>query len=274
MSELRVNRIQSQSGLPIEMPTSLAYTPAGVGAVATNVQSKLRALKSIRDYGGVADYTGTPQYDGVDASRITATDNTAAFENLINTAITAGHDSVHIPAGHWGIKTGNLAFSNFNSLRIFGDGIGVTILDFIKEDFTKTTVVDNADAQCIAHFAIGNQLTFQDLTIKATTKKGVVNGAAGSDRVYEGAIWGFKIQNVKQVRFTRVRAEQFNYRGFSVYGTSTERVIAEHCEGFNNVGSGFWVNDAAVFKVVGGEFAYNGIFGNPGTGYGDRKSVV
>jgi len=55
MSELRVNRIQSQSGLPIETPTGIGFTPAGVGAVATTVQSKLREFVSVKDFGVVGD---------------------------------------------------------------------------------------------------------------------------------------------------------------------------------------------------------------------------
>lgn len=253
---------------------SVGYTPAGTGAVATSVQAKLRESKTLSDYGGVADYTGTPLYDGADAGRVTATDNTVAFQNLVNAAIAAGQDSVRIPAGHWGIKTGNLSFTGFDRLRIHGDGIGVTILDFIKEDTTHTggVVVTNAQANAIATFTTGNGLEFQDMTVKATTKGGLVNGAPGSNRVYEGAVFGFKINNVAEVRFTRVRAERFNYKGFSVYGTSTNRVVITHCEGFYNVGSGFWVDDAATVRVTGGEFAYNGVFGETGTGYGVTAS--
>jgi hypothetical protein len=229
----------------------------------------------IRWFGGVADYGGTPVYDGADAGRITATDNTLAFQRLVNAAITAGKDAVRLPAGHWGIKTGNLSFSNFGKLRIFGDGTGVTILDFIKEDtsFTGGAVVSPAQANAIASFTTGTELEFQDLTVKATTKGGVVNGVAGSNRVYEGAVWGFKINNVATVRFTRVRAERFNYRGFSVVGIATERVVMQHCEGFYNASSGFWVENAAIFRVQGGEFAYNGVFGETGTGYGVTASA-
>lgn len=230
---------------------------------------------NIKWFGGVADYTGTPLYDGADAGRVTATDNTTAFQNLVSAAIAAGHDSVRIPAGHWGIKTGNLSFASLNKLRIFGDGIGVTILDFIKEDASNTgaTYVDEAKANVIASFTAGNYLEFQDLTVKATTKAGLVNGPAGMSYTYQGAVWGFNINNVKDVRFTRVRAERFNYRGFNVYGSATERVTLLHCEGFLNTATGYWIRDAALLKIVGGEFAYNGILGEPGTGYGVTGSA-
>jgi hypothetical protein len=235
-------------------------------------------VMTLRNKGGVADYAGTPLYDGADAARITATDNTAAFNTLVNAAIAAGHSAVKIPAGHWGIKTGNLAFSNFDKLRIFGDGIGVTILDFIKEDATRVTGIDETSSpNVIATFTTGNGIEFADMTITATTKAGVVNGTTGpanAAAVYFGAVWGFNINNVKDVRFTRVRAEHFNHRGFSIYGTATERVTIMHCEGFYNVASGFVISNAATVKVISGEFAYNGILGNPGTGYGITASVA
>lgn len=246
-------------------------TSNGAGQVGIGQQTLAAAIPlNLARSGGVADYAGTAVYDGADSGRITATDNTTAFNALITAALAAGKNAVRIPAGHWGIKTGNLSFSNFDKLRIYGDGIGQTILDFIKEDTSHTggAYVDHATANAIASFTTGNAIEFQDLTLKATTKGGLVNGAAGSGRVYEGAVWAFKINNVAEVRCTRVRVEHFNYRGFSIYGTATQRVVLTHCEGFYNAGSGFWVEDAAVVRVNGGEFAYNGIFGEIGTGYG------
>jgi hypothetical protein len=56
---------------------NVAYTPAGVSAVATNVQTKLRESVSVMDFGAVGNGT---------------TDDTAAFQAAINTAKT-----VYIP---------------------------------------------------------------------------------------------------------------------------------------------------------------------------------
>lgn len=90
MSELRVNRIQSQSGLPIEMPTGLGFTPAGAGAVATNVQSKLRETVSVKDFGAVGN--------GV-------TDDTAAIQAAITAVGLAGGGLVFFPAGFYRVSS-------------------------------------------------------------------------------------------------------------------------------------------------------------------------
>ncbi|HFT7741877.1 TPA: phage tail fiber protein [Pseudomonas aeruginosa] len=246
-----------------------------IGFEGRTVRDKLMELVSLADKGGVPDYQGTPLYDGNDGSRITATDNTAAFSALITEAISRGDACVHIPAGHWGIKVGQLNFSNFEKISIVGDGMDTTIIDFIHEyaPVTGGGYVTNDIAHAIAKFASGDSIEFSNLTIKGTTKKGLVTGAPGSNWTYEGAVWGFILQNVNRIRLDRVRVEHFNYRGFSMYGSETKEVIINECEGFYNVGSGFWVEDTDSMLVTGGEFAYNGISGEVGTGYGVTGST-
>lgn len=246
-----------------------------VGFEGRTVRDKLLESVSLADKGGVADYTGTPLYDGNDLSRITATDNTAAFNALITEAISKNESVVRIPAGHWAIKTGQLSFDGFDNIAIVGDGKDVTILDFLHEyaPVTGGAIVDDATAHAIARFANGNSIEFRDMTIKGTTKKGLVTGLPGSNWVYEGAVWGVKINNVKRVRLDNVRVEYFNYRGFSVSGAAVQEVIINECEGFYNTSSGFWIEDADLMIVNGGEFAYNGVQGEPGTGYGVTGST-
>lgn len=224
-------------------------------------------------FGAIADYTGTPLYDGADGSRVTGTDNTAALYNCVNAAISSGCNVVLLPPGHFGIKTGNLLFSNFGTLRICGSGIDATVIDYIKEDATGSSYVDETVANCIAKFSTGDSLEFSDLTIKATTKAGLVTGAPGSNDVYRGKVWGLKLENIKSIALNRVRVDYFNYRGISVYGSLTERIKLTDCSGNYNAGSGFWIQDAAALHVFGGTFSYNGIFGETGTGYGVTASA-
>lgn len=65
--------------------SNVQYTPAGIGAVATNVQAKLRESVSVKDFGAVGD--------GV-------TDDTAAIQAAIN-----AHDYVVFPEGTYKVTS-------------------------------------------------------------------------------------------------------------------------------------------------------------------------
>ena len=114
MSELRVNRIQSQSGLPIETPTGIGFTPAGVGAVATTVQSKLREFVSVKDFGAIGD--------GV-------ADDTAAIQRAIDACLNG---TIHFPVGHYRVSnTLTVRYStdtHIISVNLCGEGLGSVII--------------------------------------------------------------------------------------------------------------------------------------------------
>lgn len=100
----------------------VSYSPAGTGAVATTVQSKLRESVSVKDFGAVGD--------GV-------TDDTAAIQAAINAAALSG-GSVYMPKGDYklvgtagldGITTGVTVpytgegiQASGKSITIYGDG--------------------------------------------------------------------------------------------------------------------------------------------------------
>jgi len=91
---------------------AVTYTPAGVGAQTTTVQTKLRETVSVKDFGAVGD--------GV-------TDDTAAFL----AADTSGTTSLIIPGGTYKL-TGPLSFSNIRHITPIGPvtlsftGLGAT----------------------------------------------------------------------------------------------------------------------------------------------------
>jgi hypothetical protein len=81
--------------------SQIAYTPAGAGAVTTNVQTKLRESVSVKDFGAVGDGT---------------TNDTVAIQAAIN----SGSTSIYFPTGTY-IVTG-LVLTAFTGV-IFGSGI-------------------------------------------------------------------------------------------------------------------------------------------------------
>src|SRR5690625_3808619 len=110
--------------------------------VETQLAETVEQIGFASQYGFVADYEGNPQYDGNDENRITATDNTQAFETMLDDAIAKKNLTVYFPRGHYGIKTGNIEKDLTGcTLTIIGDGMENTIIDFIKEDDTKTSYV-------------------------------------------------------------------------------------------------------------------------------------
>jgi hypothetical protein len=113
-----------------------------VKGIADSNTSALADIVSCRQYGFVADYTGKPQYDGNDGTRITCTDNTLAFQKMLDDCIAKKNLRVYFPAGHYGIKIGNVQRDLTGcNLSIFGDGMDLTIIDYVKEDATHNTTV-------------------------------------------------------------------------------------------------------------------------------------
>ena len=70
--------------------SQISYTPAGTGAVATNVQAKLRQTVSVMDFGATGDGT---------------TDDTAAVQAAINALSAAGGGVLNFPAGTYKITS-------------------------------------------------------------------------------------------------------------------------------------------------------------------------
>jgi hypothetical protein len=236
---------------------------------------------NIKGFGAVADYAGVPLYDGNDSARITATDNTSALDDALNESFAVnGVLNLYVPSGHYGFKLDSItktASANWHTLIIRGDGVDVSILDFIFEDVTETSYVQPASAHSLLHLDGFDTVIFKDITTKATTKNGPVDGnmdpSETNESVYYGSVWFSKIENCADVKFINNKTSHCNYRGHSVVGDDTtldtkSRVIIDNCIGCYNSSSGYWVDKAYSTKITNSEFYRNGYLGITATGYG------
>jgi hypothetical protein len=107
------------------------YTPAGTGAVATTVQAKLRESVSVKDFGAVGD--GNPETG-------TGTDDAVSIQAALDAVYNAGGGTVYFPAGVYMIKSG---LSVGAQMTIAGSGWDASQIMIHKDapDFTS-----NADA--------------------------------------------------------------------------------------------------------------------------------
>ncbi|HFG0171223.1 TPA: hypothetical protein ACGE6J_004433, partial [Escherichia coli] len=280
--------------LPKDVPA--ASTPDSTGGIGAGkwvqvgdliLTEKIdRALFNnfIYNFGGIPDYTGAPLYDGNDASRITATDNTPMLLNALTNGIIKNNVlRIHIPAGHYGFSGDKIILDPttlpYKKIIISGEGEGVTILDYIKEDNTGTGNTEQGDnAKELLRFEVGfDHVEFQNITLKCTTKTGFVNGTPSSDpsnwAIYNGTIWFAHIKQAKKVVLRSVTTEHGNYRCLSIDGISeTSPGVTElemhDCTGRYNTGSGFWLRGIKKSRIFNCYGYRNGNKGVTATGYG------
>lgn len=108
-AEVKFTTTQQQSAGAVDA-AQVSYTPAGTGAVTTNVQAKLRQYVSVKDFGAVGDG---------------ATDDTAAIA-AAETACLASGQSLYFPAGTYKCLTGLTK----KSVNWHGDGKYKSVLSF------------------------------------------------------------------------------------------------------------------------------------------------
>lgn len=223
------------------------YNPAGTGAVATNVQSKLRESVSVKDFGAVGD--------GV-------TDDTAALQNAINYVI-ANNKVLRIPAGTYLYSSLNAITTS--NVSILGDGSGDTVLKFTGTgialdigtsaafrqsiNLSGFTVEGNANTTNIIRATAIARSQWTDINVReanSSTGVGFVFRAIQLNR-FDSLICSQDLQAM-----TNVPLEAFNIEALAPYGNSSNNT-------FTNLyaeGAGVYVGVSSInigVRITGGD---------------------
>ena len=286
--------MRSDAGLRGELASNTGGELIGISSGKT-IQDEVNLIHAasvnnfVLAFGGVADYTGTPLYDGNDATRITATDNTPMLLNaLTNGIVKNGVLQIHIPSGHYGFKsllpTISSSFVGATSIEFIGAGKDKSILDFMFEDTSHTAYVNYYDANVLLRLTGFKKVSFVDLTTKCTTKKGPPNGDMSPDQSnmssYYGAVWFSSCEGNDVVEFVRCDASYGNYYCNFVYGFRDDALGHRgefhiiDCSGHDNSSCGFAGQFLDVMQVSGGYFYRNGTRGITTVGYGVKAEFA
>jgi hypothetical protein len=225
ISDIELDDLLAPSG-----SNSVGYLPAGAGAVATTVQSKLRESVSVKDFGAVGD--------GV-------VDDTAAI-NLAITAVQAmATHSLHFPAGNYLISAPLTSITG-TGWTIAGDGIYST---YITSSYNGDIFSSDASAsQCAYH-------TYQDMTLQRNAGGAYSNTCGVRIKGNAASVTGLQYAFFARLRFNNL------YRGVVVETTGTYAFGPL----INNVRHGFFTF-LDLIAAVSTDLMYECIVFEDGTG--------
>jgi hypothetical protein len=199
----------------------VTYDPAGIGAVPTNVQAKLRETVSVKDFGAVGD--------GV-------TDDTTAIQDAIDYAAPLGK-AVYFPSGVY-LTTQTVGFTRSDAdqfgLHIVGEN---NIYTEIKADHSSGAVLS-------LNRSFGS---VSDIALTASTARN--GGAAGSNygllmEAPDSAGGAVAAMSVRRVRVIGQPSHGIVHVGNSQL-SYYEQVLCQ-----NNLGNGFVFDDGASTSRV------------------------
>jgi hypothetical protein len=206
---------------------SVAYQPAGTGAVTTNVQAKLRETVSVKDFGAVGD--------GV-------TDDTAAIQAAIDAVGALG--CVYIPSGQYVIS--NITIPS--EFRMYGNGRFASLFR-VKAGTTGKIITDQGNAA---------KIILEDFAIYCDNEAGVTHGIDLGNNATQFGTQGY-LANLWVRDLPNAIAYRINANVGFFYN-----LIAEECStGFEILGNANFAKDLAPYacSVYGAYLAGTSVSG-------------
>jgi hypothetical protein len=147
---------------------NVSYTPAGVGAVITNVQTKLRAFVSVKDFGAVGDFNPAT---GV------GTDDRAAIQAAL-TYIGSTGGTLTFPPGKYYLGTEAVSNIAAVELGVYGGTSGQVVSNIEIEAYGATLYLGNV-GKVFGLFNCNN------VAVKGLSILGYHGGSLGVSRQYD-----------------------------------------------------------------------------------------
>jgi uncharacterized membrane protein len=209
----------------------VSYTPAGTGAVATTVQTKLRESVSVKDFGAVGDGT---------------TDDTAAIKLAMQYSASTGVE-VFIPAGTYNFNGnsidngGLLPTQDIGAMRlrgvkgasIFKNGgwihlssfvscVGVTFEDFIQPIYMTGSMSDIQISEC-TFIGCTRAIIHNDTTVGVSISRGLITNNVFKDVLKDEVVSGVYLRVAPTVNNVYVTYNTFT--NIKAVSTGTAYVI-------------------------------------------------
>jgi hypothetical protein len=218
-AEVKFTTTQQQGAGAIDA-SQVSYTPAGTGAVTTNVQAKLRQTVSVKDFGAVGDGVVNDQ---------------PAIQAALNYAATI-YGLVFFPHGEYRI---NSSINVYSTTAIQGEGIDSTVIRYYGTGGTAIELTGT-----LLNPRIKISLSDFSLYDQGTGINGINMGYCYYSTLSHLRIYGFTvglaIANCFNNQYNFIVSESNTQDGYNLSTTDANALNFISCQGVNNGRAGFY----------------------------------
>lgn len=212
--------------------SGVQYTPAGTGAVATTVQTKLRESVSVKDFGAVGDGS---------------TDDTLAINAAITAVNASGGGIVYFPAGTYLVADagGSTGISLLSKVTLRGAGVGATTIKTKNSSNAHLiNISDGTSDVAVTDMTLDGNRANQSASVHCLRVAGVVNLLVQNLEIQEAYQYGIGIQGGtnKNVRLVNLDIHDTGADGIDIKNLNDDNEDVH----ISNVSVRSWGNNGAL----------------------------